>query len=236
LNASIRIINGFPIFVVRVHYPSYASWEALVSLVPFRIWVIGTLACSSWYMLFELNSKIITELVTVVFATVPDLLLVLLDVSLSIQFLPLTLLLLVVVKLGLESVVLEGVFWWHLFWVCGAMGRIRFDEFFNLLLELSFSLVYGDGLRRIMWNLTGVGRAYILRTWIIISRGGRVELIQSIFLENGKLKHFFLEVVLFVLVVICYFWENIRLFFLAFRCGAAYCIGILHFWHQSVIL
>jgi hypothetical protein len=61
-------------------------------------------------MLFELNSKIITELVTVVFATVPDLLLVLLDVSLSIQFLPLTLLLLVVVKLGLESVVLEGVF------------------------------------------------------------------------------------------------------------------------------
>jgi hypothetical protein len=60
-------------------------------------------------MLFELNSKIITELVTVVFATVPDLLLVLLDVSLSIQLLPLTLLLLVVVKLRLESVVLEGV-------------------------------------------------------------------------------------------------------------------------------
>lgn len=60
-------------------------------------------------MPFELNSKIITELVAVVFATVPDLLLVLLDVSLSIQLLALTLLLLVVVKLGLESVVLEGV-------------------------------------------------------------------------------------------------------------------------------
>lgn len=60
-------------------------------------------------MPFELNSKIITELVAVVFATVPDLLLVLLDVSLSIQLLALTLLLLVVVKLRLESVVLEGV-------------------------------------------------------------------------------------------------------------------------------
>lgn len=81
-----------------------------------ELWKVHLGACLLNYV------KILcTEFVAVILATVPYLLIVLLDISLSVKLSPLTLLLLVVVELSLEGVMLEGVLGWHLFRVSRTM-------------------------------------------------------------------------------------------------------------------
>jgi hypothetical protein len=114
-------------------------------------------------MLFGLYYKRCTEFVAVVFATVPNLLLVLLNVGLVVLFLRLPLLLLVLVELGLEGVVLEGVFRRHLLRVDRTVWRVRFNELLDLLLELCLPLVDRDCLANwIVGHLARVG-ANVLR-------------------------------------------------------------------------
>lgn len=121
-------------------------------------------------------------------------------------------LLLVVVELGLEGIVLEGIFGRHLLRVGGAVRRIRLYELLYLLLEL--------GLPLVDWHWFGVVRdlAWVCGDVALRGRviGGRsVELVESVLLEDGKFEHFFLEVVLFILVVVSNLGEDVGLLLLA---------------------
>ena len=92
---------------------------------------------------------------------VPQLFVVLLDVRLVVVLLvavvvPLEPLLLVLVELGLEGVVFEGVFGGHFFGVGGAMGRIGLYELFDFLLKLCLLLVDGHWLG-VVGGLGGIG-------------------------------------------------------------------------------
>lgn len=97
---------------------------------------------------------------------------------------------------------LERVFRRKLFGVGGSVRGIGLYEFFDLLLELCFALVYWLFSCGVMSDLARIGSADVLRAGTVIRRRRRVELIEPVLLEDSELQHLLFEVVFFVLVII----------------------------------
>lgn len=145
-----------------------------------------------------------TELVAVVLVVVPEALVLLVrQVGLVKYRVGVPLELLVLLELGLEGVVLEGVLRGHLPGVrgCWPVGGVGLDELPDLLLELGLLLVAGYTLAGLA-HLAGVAAgldAIPRRRGVAATMSYRLD---PVLLENREPKHLVLEVVLFVLVVV----------------------------------
>ncbi len=135
-------------------------------------------------MLFELYNKLSTEFIAIVSSTVPNLILVVGNITfISISMLFPRFLLFVLVELGLECIVLKWIFGWYFLRISRSMRWVRLNELFYLLLELGFSLIYWDSF---CGNLAWINR-YIW-WWVVVACGwSRIQLVYSVFLKDSQL-------------------------------------------------
>ena len=94
-------------------------------------------------MHFELYYYICTELVTIVFVTVPDIfrfimISILVRLNKTFAFFRI----LIVGRYIIECIIFKGIFWSKFFWVNRSMRRIGLYKFSYLLFKLSFLLIY----------------------------------------------------------------------------------------------
>jgi len=177
-------------------------------------------------MLFGLNNIIFTEFVAVISSTVPNLIfIVVLYISLM-SMLFFHFLFLVLIKLSLERIILEGVFRRHFFGVGRSMRWIRLNKVFYLLLELCLSFVNWHSFGG---YLTRVGRD-IRFVVIVLVVGWRssIQMIESVLLKDGYFEHFLFEIIFLVLIIVTDLWKYIGFFLLALvRWSRPFCICAL---------
>jgi hypothetical protein len=152
-------------------------------------------------MLSGLHKVRVTEFVAVVLVVVPEAFFLL--VSLAENCVRVLLQLLVMLKLSLKRIIVEGVLRGHLFRVRGdrSVRGIRLDKLPNFLLKLGFFLVACCTLARLA-DLAGSVAA-----WKALTRRRSIVIfvddwLYPILLEDREPKHLILEIVLFILVVV----------------------------------
>lgn len=155
--------------------------------------------------------------------------------------------LLVLLELGLECVMLKGVFRWPMLGVIWFVRWVRFDKLPDLFLELSLLLVDAQSLVYLAC-LTDLACSVRVR-WIVVDSafwgGGLIIVYQVhfIFLEYWQFEHFILEIILLVDIVVIHFGKWVTLFLktgLIFAKGTRLAptnqLWVLHFKHLILLL
>ena len=176
--------------------------------------------------------KIGTEFVTVVLVAIPYVLwLIVVHIFLFLR-LSIGLSSLLIFFIGIdvaEGIIFEGILRGEFLWVDGSMGGIWLYEFSYLLLEFGLLFIYWQHFARvthIVMSIIVVKIGYLAHIildylWLVSSVdlwryvSHLVHLTQSILLENGEFEHLFLEVILFILIIIAHFRRHTDILFLA---------------------